>query len=59
LPTIGKGMERPKIICLCGSTRFKDAFREANLKETLAGKIVLTIGCDMKTDKEILGHLSK
>ncbi len=45
------------IVCLCGSTRFSDAFRKANLKETLAGKIVLSIGCDMRTDDEIFGHL--
>ena len=41
---------RPRIICLCGSTRFLAAFREANLKETLVGKIVLSIGCDFKSD---------
>lgn len=41
---------RPKIVCLCGSTRFSGAFREANLRETLAGRIVLTVGCDFKSD---------
>jgi hypothetical protein len=35
---------RPTIVCLCGSTRFRDAFEEANLEETLAGKIVLQPG---------------
>jgi len=49
--------ERPVIVCLCGSTRFAEAFRQANLCETLKGKIVLTIGCDFKSD-EALG-LSK
>lgn len=39
---------RPKIICLCGSTRFMEAFQQANLRETLAGNIVLTVGCDTK-----------
>lgn len=29
------------------------AFRDANLRETLAGKIVLTIGCDTKSDQMI------
>ena len=43
-------MEKPIIVCLCGSTRFSEAFRTANLKETLAGKIVLSIGCDFKSD---------
>jgi len=47
----------PKIICLCGSTRFGDAFRQAQLELTLAGKIVLTIGCNMKSDNDIFGHL--
>ena len=43
-------MQRPVIVCLCGSTRFLEAFRVANLQETLAGNIVLTIGCDFKSD---------
>jgi hypothetical protein len=44
---------RPTIVCLCGSTRFSEAFQNANLTETLNGNIVLTIGCDMKSDDEI------
>ncbi len=40
----------PTIVCLCGSTRFSEAFQAANLRETLAGRIVLTIGCDMRSD---------
>lgn len=40
--------ERPTIICLCGSGRFREAFEEAEFRETLAGKIVLTIGCNTK-----------
>jgi len=47
-----KEINRPKIVCLCGSVKFTDAFRKANLELTLAGVIVLTIGCNMKTDKE-------
>jgi hypothetical protein len=43
-------VERPVIVCLCGSTRFGEEFRRANLEETLKGKIVLTIGCDFKSD---------
>lgn len=34
----------PKIVCLCGSTKFKDEFLEANKRETLAGNIVLSVG---------------
>jgi len=44
---------RPTIVCLCGSTRFGEAFQEANLRETLAGRIVLSIGCDTKSDSEL------
>ncbi len=44
---------RPTIVCLCGSTRFGQAFQEANLRETLTGKIVLTIGCSMQSDAEL------
>lgn len=34
----------PKVVCLCGSTRFKAAFDEANYQETMAGRIVLSVG---------------
>lgn len=47
------GGPRPTIVCLCGSTRFYDAFREANLRLTLAGYIVLSIGCDTKSDADL------
>ena len=36
--------DRPIIVCLCGSTRFMDAFFDAGWAETLAGKIVLSVG---------------
>lgn len=49
---------RPKIVCLCGSTRFGDAFAHANLVETLAGNIVLSIGCNLKSDAELFSHLT-
>lgn len=38
-------MTCPTIVCLCGSTKFREEFRQANAKLTLAGKIVLTVGC--------------
>lgn len=44
---------RPVVVCLCGSTRFSAAFQEANLRETLAGHIVLSIGCDLRSDNEL------
>lgn len=47
---------KPTIVCLCGSTRFGPTFAEYNLKETLAGKIVLTIGCNMRDDDVFQGY---
>jgi len=49
---------KPVIVTLCGSTKFKDAFTDAQLHETLAGKIVLTIGCNLREDNEIFKDLS-
>lgn len=49
----------PKKVCLCGSTRFSEAFQQANLNETLAGRIVLTIGCDMRSDADIFADKSE
>src|SRR5258708_3183324 len=37
--------ERPMVVCLCGSTKFREAFQRVNRVETLAGKIVLAPGC--------------
>jgi len=52
---------RPTIVCLCGSTRFMDAFQKANLDETLKGNIVLSIGCNTKSDTDLiaLGELTE
>jgi len=33
------------IITLCGSTRFKEQFEEVQMKLTLKGYVVLTVGC--------------
>jgi len=38
------GGTRPRIVCLCGSTRFYREFQEANYRETMAGRIVLSVG---------------
>jgi hypothetical protein len=51
-------LERPTIVCLCGSTRFYDVFSKLNLEETLAGKIVLSIASDRKTEDEIFAGLT-
>lgn len=52
--------DRPKVVCLCGSTRFMEAWQAANLRETLAGRIVLSIGCNTKSDADLqrLGTLT-
>lgn len=34
-----------KVITLCGSTRFKEDFERMNKELTLAGNIVLSVGC--------------
>jgi hypothetical protein len=35
---------RPKIVVLCGSTRFKDEINAANARLTLAGHLVISLG---------------
>jgi hypothetical protein len=51
---------RPKIVCLCGSTRFKKEFEEANFNETVRnGRIVLSVGCYTHADKRCLTVLDK
>ena len=67
---LGSG-SRPTVVCLCGSTRFHDAFLRVNYNETMAGRIVLsvafypdvvdgvhgeTVGCNLQ-QKEMLDEL--
>lgn len=35
---------RPPIVCLCGSSRFYREYQEAEYRETMAGRIYLSIG---------------
>jgi hypothetical protein len=35
---------RPTIVCLCGSSRFYEVFKKVNYEETMAGRIVLSVG---------------
>ena len=37
-------LDRPEIVCICGSTRFAEELREANRDLTFAGAIVLAPG---------------
>ena len=43
----------PIIVCLCGSTRFLDTFRQVHRKEALAGHIVLSVECITTADHEL------
>lgn len=38
-------MKNYKVITLCGSTRFKEDFERVNRELTLAGNIVISVGC--------------
>lgn len=48
---------RPTVVCLCGSTKFWREFQRASLRETMAGRIVLSIGCATGTDDEHFGNM--
>ncbi|MGW6414985.1 hypothetical protein [Streptomyces sp. NPDC055055] len=48
LLTAKRGLGLPVIVAICGSSRFMDAIAEADLQETVAGRIVVRLGCDMK-----------
>ena len=40
----GAPTTRPKVVCLCGSTRFFAEFQKQNYLETMAGRVVLSVG---------------
>ncbi|MFD5007651.1 hypothetical protein ACFWMV_32675 [Streptomyces mutabilis] len=44
-----KLLSLPRIVVICGSTRFMTEMNEADLRETKAGKIVVKPGWDMKS----------
>ena len=56
---IAQRAPRPLRVCLCGSTRFWRTFQQASLQETLAGRIVLSIGAASGTDDEHFGNLPR
>ncbi|MFD8316239.1 hypothetical protein [Kitasatospora purpeofusca] len=39
----------PRIVAICGSTRFMAEMTEAEVRETEAGRIVVKPGCDLKS----------
>ncbi len=59
IPPFFLNLERPIIVCLCGSTRFFDMFSKLNLEETLAGKIVLSIASDRQTEQHIFDSMNE
>ncbi|MEV7076353.1 hypothetical protein ACIQJT_26570 [Streptomyces sp. NPDC091972] len=44
-----KLLSLPRIVVICGSTRFMTEMTEADLRETKAGRIVVKPGFDMKS----------
>jgi len=48
------GTVRPKIITLCGSTKYWQDFSRVNAKLTLKGYIVLSVACDFQTEDQTL-----
>lgn len=43
----------PLVVCLCGSTKFKEQFNQANFQETMKGRIVLSVGFFAHVDNHI------
>lgn len=46
-------LRAPKVVCLCGSTRFKQEFVTANFEETMKGNIVLSVGFFAHVDSDL------
>lgn len=46
----------PKVVCLCGSTRFFKEFQQANYRETMQGNIVLSVGFYAHTSEQAHGE---
>jgi len=44
---------KPTVVCLCGSTRFQEAYQQANREETLAGRIVLSVGFFVRSNDPV------
>lgn len=46
----------PTVICLCGSTRFYKEYQRVYFEQTLAGKIVLSVGFYPHASEEVHGQ---
>jgi hypothetical protein len=56
LPEYFGAYKRPKIVCLCGSTRFYEEFQRQNYLETMAGNIVLSVGHYPHSSEQVHGE---
>lgn len=56
LVTVNEAPSLPAIVCLCGSTRFYEQFQKSNFDETMAGRIVLSVGCFNNATAESKGR---
>ncbi len=50
---------QPTIVCLCGSTKFDAAYRDANFDESVAGRIVLTCAALSHAEGRVLEPATK
>lgn len=57
LPSHNGKIIRPRIVCLCGSTRFHKEFVEQNYKETMKGNIILSVGFFMHSGEAHGEHI--
>ncbi|MFI6415691.1 hypothetical protein [Streptomyces sp. NPDC050585] len=48
-----KLLSLPRIVVICGSTRFMTEMAAAEVRETQAGRIVVKPGCDLKSPHEL------
>lgn len=48
--TLSKLLAKPEIITLCGSTKFKEAIHAENMRLTMEGKLVISLGVFGHTD---------
>jgi len=51
--------QKPTVVALCGSTRFKRVWEETNLRESLMGRIVLSVACFPHSDRVTLNFVQR
>lgn len=54
--SVARKVRIPKIVCLCGSTKFYQEFQKANYQETGKGHIVLSVGFFMHNPQLVHGQ---